>query len=91
MLADPYKCLKNVAIDCHSHCRILENALRMLQMLTNAVTNNANVLQTPCDCVANACRIVFICHLLASIIVNNINVNQNPLQCQGACKKLCHY
>ena len=26
MLADPYKFLKNVAIDCHAHCRILENA-----------------------------------------------------------------
>ena len=26
MLADPYKCLKNVAIDCHPHYRILENA-----------------------------------------------------------------
>ena len=26
MLADPYKCLKNVAIDCHLHYRILENA-----------------------------------------------------------------
>ena len=25
MLADPYKCHKNVAIDCHPHCRILEN------------------------------------------------------------------
>ena len=45
MLADPYKCLKNVAIDCHPHRRILENDLRML---TNALTNNANVLQTPC-------------------------------------------
>ena len=44
MLADPYKCLKNVAIDCHPYCRILENGLRTL---TNAVTNNANALQTP--------------------------------------------
>ena len=26
MLADPYKCLKNVANDCHPHHRILENA-----------------------------------------------------------------
>ena len=46
MLADPYK-LKNVAIDCHAHYRILENALRMFRTLTNAVTNNTNVLQTP--------------------------------------------
>ena len=44
MFADPYKCLKNVAIDCHPHYRILENGLRTL---TNAVTNNANALQTP--------------------------------------------
>ena len=28
MLADPYKCLKNVAIDCHAHYRILENAFK---------------------------------------------------------------
>ena len=49
MLADSYKCLKNVANDCHPHCRILENdlALRLLRTLTNAVTNNANALQTP--------------------------------------------
>ena len=46
MLADPYKCLKNVAIDCHL---ILENVLRILRTLTNALTNNANVLQTPCE------------------------------------------
>ena len=26
MLRDPYKFLKNVAIDCHAHYRILENA-----------------------------------------------------------------
>ena len=26
MLANPYKFLKNVAIDCHAHYRILENA-----------------------------------------------------------------
>ena len=26
MLADPYKFLKNVAIDCHPHYRILKNA-----------------------------------------------------------------
>ena len=32
MLADPYKCLKKVAIDYHPHRRILENALRILQM-----------------------------------------------------------
>ena len=42
MLADPYKCLKNVAIDCHPHYRILKNALRMFRTLTNT-----NVLQTP--------------------------------------------
>ena len=47
MLADSYKCLKNVAIDCHPHYRILENSLRMFRTLTNAVTNNTNVLQTP--------------------------------------------
>ena len=46
MLADPYKCFKNVAIDCNPHYRILENALRMFRTLTNAVTNNTNVLQT---------------------------------------------
>ena len=45
MLADPYKFLKNVAIYCHAHYRILENALRMFRTLTNAVTNNTNVLQ----------------------------------------------
>ena len=44
---DPYKCLKNVAIDCHQYCRILENGLQMLRALTNAVTNNVNALQTP--------------------------------------------
>ena len=49
MLADPDKCLKNVAIDCHPHYRILKNALRMFRTLTNAVTNNANVLQTPAN------------------------------------------
>ena len=47
MLADPYKCLKNVAINCHPHYRILENALRMFRTLTNVVTNNTNLLQTP--------------------------------------------
>ena len=46
MLADPHKFLKNVAIDCHAHYRILENALQMFRTLTNAVTNNTNVLQT---------------------------------------------
>ena len=30
MLADPYKCLKNVAIDCQPDYRFLANALRML-------------------------------------------------------------
>ena len=49
MLADPYKCLTKVAIDYHPHHRILENALRILRTLTNAATNNANVLQTPCE------------------------------------------
>ena len=39
--------LKNVAIDCHAHCRVLESALRMFRTLTNTVTNNTNVLQTP--------------------------------------------
>ena len=47
MLANPYKYPKNVAIDFHPHCRILKNALRILRALTNAVTNNANALQTP--------------------------------------------
>ena len=46
MLADPYKFLKNVATDCHARYRIIENALRMFRTLTNAVTNNTNVLQT---------------------------------------------
>ena len=50
MLADPYKCLTKVAIDYHLHRRILENALRIiLRTLANAATNNANVLQTPCE------------------------------------------
>ena len=47
MLTEAYKCRKNVAIDCHPHCRILENGLRMLRTLTNVVTNNAIALQTP--------------------------------------------
>ena len=47
MLAYPYKCVKNVAIDCHAYCRILKNVLRMLRTPTIAVTNNANALQTP--------------------------------------------
>ena len=47
MLADLYECLRNVAIDCQPHCRILKNALKMLRTLTNAITNNANVLQVP--------------------------------------------
>ena len=47
MLADPYKCVKDFTIDCLPHYRILENALRMFRTLTNAVTNNTNVLQTP--------------------------------------------
>ena len=94
MLADPYKCLKNVAIDCHLHYRILENALRMFRTLTNAVTNNTNVLRTPykrSECVANACRILFIFHSFANIEANNINVKRNHPQCEGAWKKICHY
>ena len=47
MLANPNKYPTNVPIDFHPHCRILKNALRMLRTLTNAVTNNANALQTP--------------------------------------------
>ena len=47
MLADPYKCLKNVAIDCHPYYRILANLLRMFRTLTKAVTNNTNALQIP--------------------------------------------
>ena len=46
-LRNPNKYPTNVPIDFHPHCRILKNALRMLRMLTNAVTNNANALQTP--------------------------------------------
>ena len=49
MLADPYEFLKKVAIDYHPHLQILENALRISRTLTNAATNNANVLQTPCE------------------------------------------
>ena len=58
MLADPYKCRKNVAIDYHPHSRILENALRILRTLTNAATNNANVLQTPSANEANVSRML---------------------------------
>ena len=47
MLADLYTCLKNVATNCHPDYRILENALRNFRTLTNTVTNNTNVLQTP--------------------------------------------
>ena len=47
MLANSYKYPKNAAINFHPHCGILNNALRMLRTLTNAVTNNANALQTP--------------------------------------------
>ena len=48
MLADAlYKCLKNVENDCHPHCQSLENGLHMSRTLTNAITNNANALQTP--------------------------------------------
>ena len=32
MFADPYKCLKNVAIDCHPHCQFLKMAYECLQM-----------------------------------------------------------
>ena len=47
MLTDAYQCPENVAIDFHPHCRIFKNALRKLRTLTNALTNNANSLQTP--------------------------------------------
>ena len=64
MFVDSYKCLKNVEIDCHPHCQILENAFKMLRTLTNAITNNcerfANSLQMKrlCSkCLLN-CRIV---------------------------------
>ena len=54
MLADPYQFLKNVAIDCHAHCRILENAkyecserlqmpLQIIRTSCKHLTNEANV------------------------------------------------
>ena len=53
MLANPYKFLKNVAIDCHAHCRSLENALRVFRTLTNAITNNI----TPCKHLTNEANV----------------------------------
>ena len=54
MHADPYKCLKNVAIDCHAHYRILENAtyecserlqmpLQLIRTSYKHLTHEANV------------------------------------------------
>ena len=54
MLADPYKCLKDVAIDCQPHCRILENAkyecyerlqmpLQIMRTSCKYLTNEATV------------------------------------------------
>ena len=90
ILADPYKCLKNVAINCHPHYRILENCLRKFRTLTNAVTNNTNVLQTPykcSECVANACRILFTFYSFANTVANNNNVKRNHPHSHGAWKK----
>ena len=90
MLASPYKCLKNVAIDCHPHYRFLENALQIFRTLTNAITNNTNVLQTHykrSECVPNACRILFIFYSFANTVANDMNLKRNHPQCQGAWKK----
>ena len=53
MLADPYKCLKKVAIDYHPHRRILENAyeyyerlqmpLQIMRTSYKRLANEANV------------------------------------------------
>ena len=50
MLADPYKCLKKVAIDYHPHRRILENAkyeyyerLQIMRTSYKRFANEANV------------------------------------------------
>ena len=62
-------------------------------MLRTRLQMSLQIMRTPCKhltneakCVANACPIVFICHLFASKIANNINVNRNRPQCQGAWK-----
>ena len=61
MLGDPYKCLKNVAIDCHPHCRILENGLRMLrtlkqmplQIMRTPSANTLRMKQLRSECLSN--------------------------------------
>ena len=50
MLADPYKCLKNVAINYHPHYQILENALRMFRTLTIIK------LQMPLQIIRTSCK-----------------------------------
>ena len=54
MLADPYKCLKNVAIDCHPHYRILENALRMFRTLTKMPLQ---IIRTSCKHLTNEANV----------------------------------
>ena len=81
MLADPYKCLKNVAIDCHPHYRILENALRMFRTLTNAVTNNTKHLTNGANVYRMLTEFFSFFYSFANIVTNNI---RNHPQCQGA-------
>ena len=52
-LADPYKCLKNVAIDCHPHYRILENALRVFQRLHMPL----QIIRTSCKHLTNEANV----------------------------------
>ena len=47
MLADPYKCLKDVSIDYHPHYRILENAKYECSERLQMPLKFTNVLQTP--------------------------------------------
>ena len=54
MLADPYKFLKNVAIDCHAHYRILENAI------TN-VPNAYKCRYKKYECLANTLQMKRMC------------------------------
>ena len=54
MLAGPYKCLKNVAIDCHPHYRILVNALRMFRTLTNV---GKQMIRTSCKHLTNEANV----------------------------------
>ena len=78
MLSDRYKCLKNVAIDCHPHCRIFENALRMLRTLTNVL----QIMRTSCKHM----RMKRLCS--ASILANNINDVSKLHKGHG---KICQY